>query len=132
MPAEVNDLLKDKLTESITEVQGWLNGTKDFVLEQAPLVIQEVLRWEIYSSLFFIGLGILLSIIYSVISYIFYNLSKTVKGGDSPEVCYALSYIVHLLHIITIIMVCTNLYHMVYVWCAPRVFLIEKVAELIK
>ena len=56
--------MKPQLTDQlIAEILEILKNTKDFVLEQAPLVVQEIYRWSMFSSLFcaicgFIGMCI--------------------------------------------------------------------------
>ena len=38
------------LTESVTEIIGWVEQAKDFAVEQAPGVVQELLAWQLWSN----------------------------------------------------------------------------------
>ena len=35
------------LAESVTEIIGWVEQAKDFAVEQAPLVVEELLHWKL-------------------------------------------------------------------------------------
>lgn len=52
----MNDAMKQKLTEAVGMVVDGMKKTGDFALDQAPLVAQEFIAWEIwYGALMFVG-----------------------------------------------------------------------------
>ncbi len=57
-----------KVTEgSAAKVTEWLQGTEDFVMEQAPLLCREIVMFGIAKGLIGIGCGIALAIVVNVI-----------------------------------------------------------------
>jgi hypothetical protein len=61
--------MKEEIVSKLVE---YIEGTKDFVLEQAPEILKEALRYEYLSSLFIsISSGVLLVLALSVFYYAF-------------------------------------------------------------
>ena len=47
----MTDQTEQALTESVTEIIGWVEQAKDFAVEQAPDVVQQLLAWELVTNL---------------------------------------------------------------------------------
>lgn len=121
------DILKDTLV-------GIINGVvsaKDFLLEQTPEVLQQLLMWKMLESIMqVIGGAILLLSIFLYWKYVAKNWTAIEKWNGEP-----------LFVIIGIVLTLTNLavgicYIMnltwLQIWVAPKVYLIEYAAQLVK
>ena len=104
--------------------------TGDFVIEQAPLLLQEFYAWHICSSIFFIILGIAFIIIGIRLPYFWLDKEERNwdfkylnrygdEGAISAWFCFGIGAIVG------IIMLIVNIYDLVFILVAPKLYLIE-------
>ncbi|WDI44761.1 hypothetical protein [Bremerella sp. P1] len=47
----MDEQVKERLVDSLDKVMQWAEGAEEFVLEQAPLVAQEIVAWKFYEGL---------------------------------------------------------------------------------
>jgi len=134
-PNSISDLDQTLVTmlNNITETAG---SAKEFLVEQTPQVIQELLKWySIYSFIEFIA-GIILGIFMIVIFH------KSFRKVTSPNWVYDEFGDIHsdprmfvpiILEIIIAIIV-ANLVNLQWlkIWVAPKLWLIEYTADLVK
>ena len=80
------ELLNEKLTELLIWIEEGVKTSKDFVVEQAPLFIQELLAWNFWISLiaFVIWTVVWVSIIWTLLSG-FYQAFKYGWGEEEPS-----------------------------------------------
>lgn len=133
MPDSVKNILEQKALESIEEVQKWVSVTKDFVIEQSPLVVQEMISWAIAQHTFGIVLSFLLILVplalyyrYSSKFYVWYEDKVFEHPGPLFSVLGFLASI-----IIPFIMLCIDTYCLLFVLVAPRLFVIGELARLV-
>lgn len=81
--------VEEKLLEGIDEIIGFLNSTKDFAVEQAPLVAQEILSYELFRS-GVLWVAFLLVVIGFIASLLVLFRYMTEEGGNKDE---ALKYL---------------------------------------
>ena len=104
--------------------------TGEFVIEQAPLLLQEFYQWHICSSIFFIILGIAFIIIGIRLPYFWLDKEERnwdfkylnrygYEGAISAWFCFGTGTIVG------IIMLIVNIYDLVFILVAPKLYLIE-------
>lgn len=123
-------VILDKLNGSLVEVGTWLESTKDFAIEQAPLVVKEILYWgfavesfELLISFCILGTGVYL--IRKAKTHDWY--AKFVREElwvfaiGSAWVVFAIG----------IIATCENALDPIKVMVAPRLYLIEYFRELL-
>ena len=113
-----------------------LAKAEDFVIEQAPLVIQELLTWNFVISLLWHIVGwVLLSTIflYSKKLWEFRGEEELESKGTAQEgFATVLTIIVYVAHVFfSSLFIFSNL-DWLKIWIAPRVWLIEYAAELAK
>ena len=120
----------ETLSEVVKKALNVAEKTGDFVVEQAPLLLQEFYKWQIYSKIFFILLGI--SIIFLGIKLPYLWLDKEQRSwdykyfsryGDDGAISAWFFCSVSLLFGIVIIL--ANIYYLIYVLTAPKLYLIE-------
>lgn len=118
------------LSEVVKKALVVAEKTGNFVIEQAPMLLQEFYAWHIWSAVFFILLGI--SFIIGGIRLPYLWLSKEEnnwdykyfkKYGDEGVIIAWFSYGIGLL--IGIIMLICNIYDLVYILVAPKLYLID-------
>lgn len=133
MPDSVKNVLEQKALESIEEVQKWVSVSKDFVIEQSPLVVQEMISWAIAQHTFGIVLSFLLILVpivlyykYSVYFYVWYKDKVFEHPGPFFSVVGFLASI-----ILPFIMLCIDTYFLLFVLVAPRLFVIGELAKLV-
>lgn len=102
-----------------------LSQTKNFVSDQAPDVIQQYISWGIakYSMGCFLGLILLISGIWFI--------RKAFKINDE-EAAAGMGIFGFSSTVAGIIITSTNIYSLVQIWIAPKIWLIEQASEIMK
>lgn len=131
----IDQQMKDKLLESIDTIGSWVESTKDFALEQAPLVVNEIVMWGIGKYSF----SVLLGLIFLVIS--FFSIRSAVNNkqvyfdqdnGDIPTKRFFILLSGIISFIPGVLLFLINIYHLIFVLCAPRLYVIKTIADLFK
>ena len=117
--------------ESAKEVLGWLREAKEFVLEQSPLICQEIVAWGITENIFGVVVGCCM--LYFLYRHWKYTCSKWNQWADEihPAIFAHGTFFIVLL-IATPVTLLTCSHNLLYVWISPRLYLIEYFAKLVK
>jgi len=118
------------LAEVVKKALSVAEKTGDFVIEQAPLLLQEFYNWHICSSIFFIILGIAFIIIGIRLPYFWLDKEERnwdfkylnrygYEGVISAWFCFSIGLIVG------IVMLMVNIYDLVFILVSPKLYLIE-------
>ena len=110
--------------------------TGNFVIEQTPLLLQDFYNWHITVSILGILLGIIIFLLGRYIPYLWLNKERTdsdniqfFKRFNNNTCSYeklSFSWIVFiLLLVISINIIFQNLYNLLYLLIAPKLYLIE-------
>lgn len=125
MNETVNQILT-KLIESVTSVQ-------NFVLEQAPDVIQQLLAWNFYSGLIWGTIGILTSLVLVCVFFKKYlPWTDTLNYVDKTPGLIFGAFIFGLFLTISALVGICSLTEALKIYIAPKLWLIEYAAQLIK
>jgi hypothetical protein len=131
------DFVEQKLYESLGTALDYVQKGTDFVAEQAPLVIQEMLRWEIGSNTFLAVFWALIAFgSYKLVRYtIAYPRTNTSKYSDL--VYYDIDYVFQIVGVAAAMILSPfftlgYVYNLMYVLLAPRLFLIDRITSLIQ
>lgn len=119
--------MKDQILQKLLE---YLQNTEDFVLEQVPEIIQQVLRYEIIST--YMGAGILLFIIILCIGlniYLWKYSEDTIKNTITSSIIYPISSIALPF---LFIQFCCLIDKLVKIYIAPKYFLIDLILNMKK
>ena len=138
----MNEEMTQSLSTFVKDSIESLTTTKEFCVEQAPDLIQQILAWKFWQSV-----SVLLIWTVIVIGYIIYyryvlRTCKKTKEEQNARSSYhndpyetpffiCSSMIGAFLGLIYIIVVCVNLYTILQIWIAPKIFLIEYASGLI-
>src|SRR5688572_9236616 len=132
----MNKLIEEKLVASLDEAQKWIESTKDFVAEQAPLVIQEVIAWGFYSHLFFASIFLLAIIIISSAWLYIRKFWKWDTWDTSYSESFPTGFLLNLVcvigNLIFFLFLSESLYYMIYISVAPRLYVLEQLLNLVK
>jgi hypothetical protein len=131
----MNKVIEEKLVASLDEVQKWAESTKDFVSEQAPLVVQEVIRWGIAQNIFWTLLFAILMILVTITwLYIRKSWKWDTSVGDGRDwfpVGFFLNGICVLINFVMFTFLSSAVYNLVYIWVAPRLYVLDQLATLL-
>jgi len=123
--------LEEKLQPIIEKAIVAAEKTGEFVIEQAPLVLQEFYRWHLAEHIFFLVIGMLLcSLMFIVKPFLPYEESETWSInylGKQVEENFGIPAFVFGLasFLIGIIMFFLNLLTIIKILVAPKLYLIE-------
>lgn len=123
--ASIQNVLQGTLIDIINGVV----SAKDFLLEQTPDVLRQLLLWKMLESLIPFILGIFICIIMTV--YWWYYVSKFDCLTESQAFGLGLGGITGTLILTLSTTACYSLTWL-QIWIAPKIYLIEYAAELIK
>lgn len=138
---DAKELLVEKGLESLEEIQSWLQSSKDFVTEQAPLLIQEIVRWGIFKSVLYISLSLVLFIIGILLVYRGYFSKKSHKdwetilpSGPSLEQGTRIieTVVGCVVTFVTFITMWVDIFSLVFVLTAPRLYVLQTLSDLLK
>jgi hypothetical protein len=131
-----NNLNKNK-TELLKKGIEVAEKTGNFVIDQAPLLLQEFYRWHIASSIISIIIGVGIYLIGRYLPVLWLAKERTsehqlmffgkfTNHSSSWEEKISGSWILYFLSItISLIMVISSTYKLVYILVAPKLYLIE-------
>ena len=127
--------MKEQLKELVKEALEIAEKTGEFVIEQAPLLLQEFYMWEISKSVFFILLSVLIFLFGRYTPHLYlekydkekkkYYYSKFFSRGGYNEdtssafLCFVLSLI------FSIVLFFHYSYNLIFISVAPKLYLIE-------
>lgn len=134
----MNEELQKRLVESWDKIIQYLEHTENFVAEQAPLVVQEIINWGIWSNIVLLLIWFIISIILLKIgNYLFgkgkYCLENNISyiGRDDQFGLYLLGTVVYCGSMVSFFAGCgTSIYNLFYVLCAPRLYVLDQISNL--
>jgi len=124
---EINEEVKQKMIEYLQSFEAGIKKAGEFSAEQAPLVVQEFLAWEFWSSFVAFLICSLLTAITLGVSAWWWKNDKS----DLETKCLVVLIPV-LACVFMQIPVWTNAYNAGKVAVAPRIVVLEKISELVK
>lgn len=105
--------MKDEL---ISELLSYVKGTKDFILEQAPDIFNQIIKFELIKSIFF-------GVFFGALSIFCILLFKAnFEEDETNDFLFVISLIGGLISFI--IFIC-SIYDLIFVLCAPKYYLIK-------
>ena len=116
--------MEEKLAEALDKIIRWLESGEAFVVEQAPLVAQEYVRWIIVTNIVECALSLFSWI---VLVLLIHWLARF--EDDEPEEMKAI--LTSIATVLVLVPFAVNLLQLVKALTAPRVVVLEKVASLL-
>lgn len=123
MPAETDELLKQKLVEYMGSLESAVKSAGDVVVDEFPKVVEEYLRWEAVSN----GIGAVVSGLVLMASVmLFIALWRKLRVEEQPVL---MLFTVPFVFLPIILVGCS--YKLIKVTVAPRVVILEKIADMV-
>ena len=118
----MNEELKQKAVEALLGLITDATKAKDFALEQAPDVVQQLLLYNFWASLipFVISMILWLTLTYFLVTYLHKVCKANDFDGDTLWVLFLYS-----LAAIILVGTCSNNIGWFQIWLAPKVYLLE-------
>ena len=110
----------------VQEALGVVTSTKDFVVAQAPGLIQQILLWKSAECWFFIFLGVLF-IISAVVM-----MKKFGAWQCTTEITPILEIASGTFIVMSVPSILVNAYTLMKIYVAPKIFLLEYLTSLLK
>jgi MFS family permease len=126
----MKERLEEELLNSLDVVKEYLKSGASLVEREAPLIIEELVRFNLYYSGFIIGL-FLFSLVATVIStYILFQNRIDHRGKDN-EAWHLSFFVGGLATFVTFLLSCFNVKTFIMCLTAPRLFVIEYLGRLL-
>ena len=130
----MDDELKAKLLTYLNEVEAAATTGKDFLIEQAPLYVQELLAWGFWENTLAAGGCVVAMIVCGLVALSGYRRRTTIfSSEDIGDITHGILAIAAAVLIpVTIIGASTQGKQAVKVVVAPRVVIVEKLHEALQ
>lgn len=112
------------LTQALSGILESIKETKDFALEHAPDVIQQVLAYKLITASFWILISAVIVSIFAITAF------KTCKGEHPHDKIFCW-FIFTLCSIIPLIALVSNILIALKITLAPKVYILEYTARLL-
>lgn len=138
------ELIESKAIAGLDEIQKWVESGKEFVMDQAPMVVHEMIMWGLSRNVFWVVL-MLFFIILLVSLWIYVGkLPKLAEEKDSKG-SYKMTADMRDTYVGTWIaariiscmgtllcfsMMAVAIYDFLFIWFAPRLFILNELATL--
>ena len=130
---ENENVLKQAMASVLTGAMETAGQAKDFILEEMPIVIQQLLYWKFAEHLIYAIMAVLMLIV-SIGYWIWYIRQSNKHWDDWSEDQVAGRLVIGgvATAILTISALNTINIKWLMIWVAPKIYLIEYAAELVK
>lgn len=125
----MNDELKEKAKEVLIQMINDLQHVRDFTLEQAPEVIEQLLRWKMTEAFLIMSFSLAAAV---CVLYTGFSYAQKLAKEEYPD-----DFVVNTACIITIVLAllpfsffCTNFKVWLQITMAPKIWLLEYAANL--
>jgi len=106
--------LEEQLAKVLEKALNVAEQTGNFVMENAPQLLQEFYRWHTWLAI----LGIILGLV--IMTVIHLIIRRVYKSDEDPFI-----YIFEIFQIIPLVFLGANIYNLVFITTAPKLYLIE-------
>lgn len=125
--------MSNELDELMVQIINQVKNTGDFVVEQMPDVVQQLLTYQYYSTVCFLIFGIVLLFI-SCFSFYKMSILNRQSLRDPDIIPYVIAFLMIgiISALIGIVNVCCNIDPLLKLTFAPKIYLIEYASRLIR
>lgn len=130
----MNEELKGRLVKWLDTVEGSVAEAVDFSKEQVPQVIEELISYTIVANAVYIVVWLIPVVVTIMAVLHFRQLLKTrpeVLDDECPPVSLFVAVIAGVLSLLTCIIPLRCVDELLKAWLAPRVFILEYIADLV-
>lgn len=125
-------ILKQYLIKALESTGNLIDKSVDMVMQQAPILVQEVLHWYFAYNLILFILGLIMLGVLAFLNFKFYKMElRFMKSGHDDGFLWLPVFVVDVAAFLTIVFNCINLTWL-KILIAPRLWLIEYATQLVK
>lgn len=121
----MNEELEQQLISALDVINTWVQEGATFAVEQAPLVVTELLHWTLISNALTV---VVCSVFVWMLLFARSHMAYRFKWNSSEDVFGSWS-IVFLSSFVPVLIALDSIYTAIKVWVAPRLFLLEWIAD---
>jgi hypothetical protein len=123
----MNQQLQIKLADILATIHNGIKLAGDFALEQLPEIAQQYIAYGRASHTVYLAIGI------AIVAVLLWNAKKTyLLLNENPNKNFLLLPIYLASGFFSIALIANNLSNALLVWFAPKVWLLQEIAKLIK
>ncbi len=127
--------LLETLSQGTEKILAYVEATEGFAAEQAPLVVEEILRWGFYENLYSIAWGLFVMGLAYFITYAAYKIAYKLIEDHSEFPPYAIGFMTAAAMAFPFFISLVNIYWdsvaMLKVLISPRLYLLETLSNLL-
>lgn len=122
--------MKEEIINNLAGIIEYVKQGTDFIKEQAPLYVQEIIDFRIWTSAFEVILYLSITIL---LIWCMVKLHKEIikEGGDESEFA-PIYFLLGLLIIVGVVLISVSIESLIQAIIAPRVYVLEKLLSLVK
>ena len=124
----MNEKIENNIEQILNYLQEGVETAGSFVVEQTPLLIQEILTYNLIFHGILVGFGILIAV--TLISITLYVLPKLDRNNVDQVMTFIIGNLLGWGASIALIF--CNVFAAIKIYFAPRLYLLEYVSDLIK
>ena len=125
--------MSEEIKENISELLEFVNQTKDFAVEQAPLLIKELIQFTIYESIFNLVTVALIGVTFIICGYLVKRNWDYLYEKDWGAVIMPVGMIAIVIYMtVGSILTYESTSNLIKANYAPRLLIIEKLTGAIK
>ena len=124
----MNEKIENNIEEILNYIHNGIKNAGDFVVEQTPLLIQEILTYNLIFHGSLVGVGVF--IIFVAICFSLYFIRKIDWKDDNHVIPFVIFNA--FVWFVSLCLVFKNIFVVVKIYFAPRIYLLEYVSDLIK
>lgn len=132
MEPETTDLAQEVIEKAIA----WIETAEGFAVEQAPLFVDEILRWAVVGGALQIMICVVLAVLPSCVFVRFYRLIP--KGDDIFDLDFFESFVTMLSGAVSLIAIAVGLivslestFRIAKAIMAPRLYILEELGKML-
>ena len=117
--------------DGMKEISAWVEGAKDFVVEQAPLICQEIVARGTVNAIIWLISWIIL---FGVAGYLmFYSKKKRLSAHGDEEDGYTILFVFTIMGLFGFFVgIMYQTYMICYIRLCPRLYVLEELAKIVK
>jgi len=132
----MNEKLVGQALDEISKMVIEVAKAKDFCIEQAPDIINQLLVYKFYQSLFGVIVHVFFVLLFFATSYIlyvkFFNKEKDIFKSDMAEMISILSFAFGVLTFVPLLFHIARVPVFIQIYLAPKIYLLEYASALVK
>lgn len=113
-----------ELQKALAEMIATVNTTAQ---RELPLVVQEYLRWGVWSA----GLGVTAGLLVGILAAVLFRVAQS-ERLDDEDMTMMVSIASVICMVGTLFLLIPNIYHLIQIHVAPRVYLLEQLKAVVQ